>query len=113
MDSKELLLGDRIIAEIATQGMVDVENGPPEGTIFIWNANAGEQLEAVVSSHFQRRSVKIQIFHRETLADPVETFRVIVCQLNTYHGNHPVSIFEMDHIDKEKGIIEVHYQLAL
>jgi hypothetical protein len=43
-------LGQKLIAEICKQGMLSVRHpDPDESHIFVWAANADEQLECVVS----------------------------------------------------------------
>lgn len=52
-------IGEQIIAEIVKQGMVQVvyprEDAETESaSVWVWKANAAEQLDALVSQHRER-----------------------------------------------------------
>lgn len=44
-------IGDDILSEIIKQGMVRIDG--PEAVVFVWNANAAEQLDALVGNRLE------------------------------------------------------------
>lgn len=51
-------VGQRIIEEICKQGMFRVSHPDPDAAhVFVWNANAEEQLEAIVMDYIFKRGL--------------------------------------------------------
>lgn len=44
-------LGQKIIEEVSARGMVDIEDEGDGSITFVWNANAAEQLDALIREH--------------------------------------------------------------
>lgn len=51
--SDPVLLGQAVLDEIIKQGMVRAEFVNPDGTIYIWNGNAAEQIGCRVLEFLQ------------------------------------------------------------
>jgi len=47
-------IGQKIIDEIIKQRMVEARFFPDDKVLFVWSANAAEQLSALVEEHYQR-----------------------------------------------------------
>ena len=48
-------IGEKIVAEIVKQGMVQLAYHDDEATVFVWNANTYDQLDALVEQYIAER----------------------------------------------------------